>query len=150
VRHARPLALALIDIDHFKRVNDRYSHAIGDLALQELARLLGASVRHTDLVARLGGEEFVLVLVETDAESARRTCEKLRLAVAAHDWKPVHDGLALTVSIGYTADTTVDSPERMLALADRNLYVAKANGRNCVIGSGAELPARRAAGAAPR
>ena len=140
VRHGRPLTVALIDIDHFKRVNDRYSHAIGDVVLKELARLFASTIRHTDLVVRLGGEEFVMVLVETDAEAARHACEKLRIAVATHDWKRVHSGLALTVSIGYCADTTVASSERMLAVADRNLYVAKAKGRNCVIGDGRDAP----------
>jgi len=134
VRHGRPLTVALIDIDHFKRVNDRYSHAVGDVALKELARLFASAIRHTDLVARLGGEEFVMVLVETDAAAARQACEKLRLAVATHDWKRVHSGLVLTVSIGYCADTTVAGAARMLAVADRNLYVAKAKGRNCVVG----------------
>ena len=138
VRHRRPLTLALIDIDHFKRVNDRYSHAVGDAALKELARLLAATVRHTDVVVRLGGEEFVMVLVETDAEAAQLACEKLRLAIATHDWKRVHAGLSLTVSVGYCADTTVPTAERMLAIADRNLYRAKAKGRNCVVGDGGE------------
>jgi diguanylate cyclase (GGDEF)-like protein len=141
VRHGRPLTVALIDIDHFKRINDRYSHAIGDVTLKELARLFAAAVRHTDLVVRMGGEEFVLVLVETDADAARQACEKLRIAVATYDWKRVHSGLALTVSIGYCVDTTVASAERMLAVADRNLYIAKAKGRNCVVGGGgAALP----------
>ncbi len=136
VRHARPLAVALIDIDHFKRINDRYSHAIGDAALRELARRCASAVRHTDLVVRLGGEEFVLVLVETDADAAWTVCEKLRLAIATHDWKRVHSRMAMTVSIGFSADTTVASAERMLAAADRNLYVAKSRGRNCVVGDG--------------
>jgi diguanylate cyclase (GGDEF)-like protein len=134
VRHARPLAVALIDVDHFKRINDRHSHAVGDAALRELARLLERSVRQTDFIARLGGEEFVMVLVESDAHSAKVACEKLRHAVAAHDWSRVHAALALTVSIGYTADTAVAGYERMLAVADRNLYGAKARGRNCVFG----------------
>jgi diguanylate cyclase (GGDEF)-like protein len=145
-RHTRPLAVALIDVDHFKRINDRHSHAVGDAALRELARLLAASVRHTDFIARLGGEEFVMLLVETDAESARAACEKLRETVAAHDWKRVHTALALTVSIGYSADTAVPGFERMLAVADRHLYVAKARGRNCVVGTEDD----RAAGSAPR
>jgi len=144
IRHDRPLAVAIVDIDHFKRVNDRHSHAVGDAALKELARLLVATVRHTDLVARFGGEEFVLVLVETDAAAAQWACEKLRLAVATHDWRRVHSGLALTVSIGYCADTTVAGFERMLAIADRNLYVAKAQGRNCVVGAATDAAARTA------
>ena len=134
IRHDRPLAVALVDIDHFKRVNDRYSHAVGDATLKELARLLVETVRHTDLVARFGGEEFVLVLVETNAAAAQWACEKLRLAVATHDWKRVYPGLSVTISIGYCADTTVAGYERMLAIADRNLYVAKSKGRNCVVG----------------
>ncbi len=144
IRHDRPLAVAIVDIDHFKRVNDRYSHAVGDAALKELAHLLVTTVRHTDLVARFGGEEFVLVLVETDAAAAQWACEKLRLVVATHDWKRVHSGLALTVSIGYCADTTVAGFERMLAIADRNLYVAKAQGRNCVVGAASDSAARTA------
>jgi len=144
IRHDRPLAVALLDIDHFKRVNDRYSHAVGDATLKELARLLVATVRHTDLVARFGGEEFVLVLVETDAAAAQWACEKLRLAVATHDWKRVHSGLGLTVSVGYCADTTVAGFERMLAIADRNLYVAKSKGRNCVVGAAGNEAARSA------
>ncbi len=143
MRHGRPLTVALIDIDHFKRVNDRYSHAVGDVALKELARLFASAIRHTDLVARLGGEEFVMVLVETDAAAARQACEKLRLAVATHDWKRVHSGLALTVSIGYCADTTVAGAARMLAVADRNLYVAQGEGTNCVVGDRGRVKATR-------
>ena len=137
-RHARPLAVVLIDVDHFKRVNDRYSHAVGDEALKELARLLLSTVRRTDFVARLGGEEFVLMLVETDPDAAALLCEKVRTAVAAHDWKRVHSGLALTVSVGYCGDTTLPGYVRMLAMADRNLYLAKARGRNCVVGAASD------------
>jgi diguanylate cyclase (GGDEF)-like protein len=115
-------------------VNDRFSHAVGDAALRGLAKLLTSQVRHTDLVARFGGEEFVLVLVETDLAAARRVCEKLRLAVANHPWSTIHPGLALTLSIGVCADTTLPGHERMLAMADRNLYSAKAAGRNRIIG----------------
>ncbi len=136
LRHGRPLAVAIADLDHFKDVNDRHSHAVGDAALRATARLLAGQVRHTDLVARFGGEEFVVLLVETDAGAALRVCEKLRTAVAEHDWSAIQPGLALTVSIGVCADTAVTSHERMLALADRNLYLAKAAGRNRVIGSG--------------
>jgi diguanylate cyclase (GGDEF)-like protein len=134
LRHGRPLAVAIADLDLFKTVNDRFSHAVGDAALRGLAKLLTSQVRHTDLVARFGGEEFVLVLVETDLAAARRVCEKLRLAVANHPWSTIHPGLALTLSIGVCADTTLPGHERMLAMADRNLYSAKAAGRNRIIG----------------
>jgi len=140
VRHGRPLTVVLIDIDHFKRVNDRYSHAVGDAALKELGRLLASTVRHTDLVVRYGGEEFVIVLVETNAAAAQWACEKMRMTVATHDWQRVHSGLALTVSIGYSADTSVPGFDKMLAIADRNLYAAKAKGRNCVVGKAGDEP----------
>jgi diguanylate cyclase (GGDEF)-like protein len=134
LRHNRPLAVAMADLDHFKTVNDRYSHAVGDAALRAIAKLLSAQVRHTDLVARFGGEEFVIVLVETDAAAAALVCEKLRAAVAQHNWASIHPGMSLTISIGVCADTTVPAHDRMLAQADRNLYTAKAAGRNRVVG----------------
>jgi diguanylate cyclase (GGDEF)-like protein len=133
LRHGRPLAVAIADLDNFKMVNDRHSHAVGDAALRAVAQLLASQVRHTDLVARFGGEEFVLVLVETDADAAQRVCEKLRAAVERHAWEAIHPGLALTISIGVCADTTLAGHERMLACADRNLYLAKAGGRNRVV-----------------
>ena len=133
-RHGRPLAVAIADLDHFKTVNDRFSHAVGDAALRALAKLLASQVRHTDLVARFGGEEFVLVLVQSDADAALRVCEKLRVAVEQHAWENIHPGLTLTLSIGVCADTLLPGHERMLATADRNLYLAKAGGRNRVVG----------------
>ena len=134
LRHERPLAVAIADLDHFKAVNDRFSHAVGDAALRAIARLLCSQVRHTDLVARFGGEEFVIVLVQSDLDAALRVCEKLRAVVANHTWTAIHPGLALTLSIGVCADTTVAAHDRMLAMADRNLYRAKAAGRNRVVG----------------
>jgi diguanylate cyclase (GGDEF)-like protein len=134
LRHGRTLAVAMADLDHFKSVNDRFSHAVGDAALRATAKILTAQVRHTDLVARFGGEEFVIVLVETDFEAALRVCEKLRAAIANHAWTSIHPGLALTLSIGVCADTSLPTHERMLAMADRNLYCAKTAGRNRVIG----------------
>jgi diguanylate cyclase (GGDEF)-like protein len=134
LRHGHPMTVAIADLDHFKMVNDCFSHAVGDAVLRSLARLLTSQVRHTDLVARFGGEEFVLVLVQTDAEAAMRVCEKLRVAVEDHAWSSIQPGLVLTLSIGICADTSLPSHERMLAMADRNLYLAKAGGRNRVVG----------------
>ena len=134
LRHGRPLAVVMTDLDHFKLVNDRFSHAVGDAALRATAKILMSQVRHTDLVARFGGEEFVIVLVQTDHEAALHVCEKLRVAIANHVWTAIHPGLALTLSIGVCADTSLPTHERMLAMADRNLYSAKAAGRNRVVG----------------
>ena len=147
-RHGRALALAVADLDHFKRVNDEHSHAVGDAVLRTLAQLLTSHVRQTDLVARYGGEEFVLVLSETDADAARIVCEKVRTAVEQYPWSSLAPDLALTVSIGYCADTSLQSAERMLAEADAELYAAKAAGRNRVSGSGASL--RAGSGPGPR
>jgi diguanylate cyclase (GGDEF)-like protein len=133
LRHGRPLAVAMVDLDHFKAVNDRFSHAVGDAALRATAKVMTSRMRHTDLVARFGGEEFVIVLVETDAAAARQVCEQLCEAIAQFGWTSIHPGLQLTVSIGVCADTSVPSYDRMLALADRNLYSAKAAGRNRVV-----------------
>ena len=146
-RHARPLAVAVADLDHFKRVNDEHSHAVGDAVLKTLAMLLLNQVRQTDLVARYGGEEFVLVLSEADAEAARRVCEKVRSAVEQHDWHGIAPDLALTISIGFCADTAYDTAERMLAEADAELYAAKAAGRNRVSGTGTSLRDQRQAAA---
>jgi diguanylate cyclase (GGDEF)-like protein len=133
-RYGRPLAVAIADIDHFKAVNDRWTHAVGDTVLKQVANVLNAGVRHTDLVARYGGEEFVLVLVETGAEAAASVCEKVRLAIASHDWGRIAPGLAITVSIGWSADTSLPGPESMLGAADAALYRAKAAGRNRTAG----------------
>jgi diguanylate cyclase (GGDEF)-like protein len=114
----------MADLDHFKAVNDRFSHAVGDAALRATAKILAAQVRHTDLVARFGGEEFVVVLVETDAQAAQRVCEKLRQAISQYNWSSIHPSLSLTISIGY-ADTPC-RPTAHARGADRNLYTAKA------------------------
>jgi len=134
VRYGRPLAVAIADLDHFKDVNDRWTHAIGDAVLKRIAEVLTGEVRHTDLVARYGGEEFVLVLVETGAEAAAAVCEKVRSAVATHDFTGIAPGLAVTVSIGWCADTTLPGPDAMLGAADTALYRAKAAGRNRIAG----------------
>lgn len=132
-RYGRPLTVAIADLDHFKDVNDRYTHVAGDEVLKTVGRVLAASVRHTDLVARYGGEEFVLLLVETGADAAQAACEKVRLALERHDWASLRSGLAITVSVGWCADTGLADGQSMLAAADAALYRAKAAGRNRVM-----------------
>lgn len=130
----RPLWVALLDVDHFKRVNDDFSHAVGDEVLRQLGRLLRTSCRPQDLAARLGGEEFV-VLFEggADAEVAR-AAERLRLAVETFDWSTVVAGLRVTVSIGLAGAGEVGDAQALLELADRRLYAAKRGGRNRTVG----------------
>ncbi|HEX2202826.1 MAG TPA: diguanylate cyclase, partial [Longimicrobium sp.] len=133
-RFGRDLTVVMADLDHFKEVNDRFSHAAGDAVLRALGRLLRERTRGIDVVGRYGGEEFVLLLVETPPEKAERFCEKLRAAVEAHDWDAVHPGVRVTMSLGLSGDLSVESPEALLAAADAKLYEAKRAGRNRVRG----------------
>jgi diguanylate cyclase (GGDEF)-like protein len=127
-----PLSVAMLDLDHFKLVNDRHGHAVGDQVLVALADLLRAHTRATDLAARLGGEEFLLVLRDTDARAAAEVCERLRSCVQGHDWASLAPSLAVTVSIGLTSAPPYEAQTLSLR-ADAALYRAKASGRNCLI-----------------
>lgn len=135
-RHKRALSLALLDLDHFKVVNDRYGHLMGDALLAAVAHALRQSLRATDLIGRYGGEEFLVVLPETELAGARRTAEKLRRAVAEIELP--HAGLgpvrttisAGLASLGEVGGLTPHSAEALIAAADAALYRAKAAGRN--------------------
>ena len=131
-RHGHPLAVAMCDLDFFKRINDRLGHATGDVVLRTVAGLLRERCRATDLVARYGGEEFCIAFPESDSAAAVRTCEALRDAVARHDWAALHPELTVTLSIGVSDDLSLASHERLLADADMHLYRAKRDGKNRV------------------
>jgi diguanylate cyclase (GGDEF)-like protein len=128
---AQPLALAMLDIDNFKAINDRHGHLCGDRVLVAVAQLLRDNTRGADLLARVGGEEFLIVLPDMPPDRALEACERLRERICRHPWADLADGLAVTVSIGlaqappYEASTLHD-------LADRALYQAKQAGRNRV------------------
>jgi two-component system cell cycle response regulator len=129
-----PLSVAILDLDHFKRVNDTLSHSTGDTVLQEVSRLLTEATSGPMIAARIGGEEFLLVLPGMDAAEAAERCERLRLRIRAHVWEPITGTMPVTTSIGVT--TTPDgrvSSSTLLSLADRNLYVAKREGRDRVV-----------------
>jgi diguanylate cyclase (GGDEF)-like protein len=129
-----PMSAALVDIDFFKRVNDTLSHEVGDLVLQRVASLLAGHAEEPATVARLGGEEFVVVLPESGAEDAQRRCEILRRAIQDHDWAPMTGDLPVTVSVGVsTAAQPGLTAAALLSQADRNLYAAKRSGRNRVM-----------------
>jgi len=132
-RFGRDLSVAIADIDHFKGVNDHFSHAVGDEVLRRVARILGEGTRAIDVVGRWGGEEFVLLLVETSPDRAARLCEKLRAAIEAHDWPSIVPGLAVTVSLGIAGNAETADPAALLAAADARLYEAKRAGRNRVV-----------------
>ncbi|MBM3978788.1 MAG: GGDEF domain-containing protein [Planctomycetes bacterium] len=133
-RHNRPLALLALDIDKFKNLNDSLGHLCGDFVLRELAAVIRKAVRQEDLFARCGGEEFVLVLVETTTDGALLVAERLREAVAAHRFLFESTPVSLTISIGVastTGDATV-TPTTLRKAADEKLYEAKRTGRNRV------------------
>jgi diguanylate cyclase (GGDEF)-like protein len=131
-RYGHALSVVIADIDHFKRINDTFSHQIGDSVLRVVSRCLRESCRSVDCAVRYGGEEFVLVLPETAAAAAEEVCERLRKTVQHYDWEQVHQGLQVTLSIGICDDTQLGGPEQMLSTADSRLYAAKRAGRNRV------------------
>ncbi|OYU25337.1 MAG: hypothetical protein CFE41_21860 [Burkholderiales bacterium PBB2] len=132
-RFRHPLSLAMLDLDHFKAVNDRFGHKVGDAVLRQVGRLLRDHCRRADVVARYGGEEFTLLLVETPLPLASQLCDKLRQQVERFDWRSLHPDLhAITVSMGLAGNAEAHEPEALCALADGRLYSAKNEGRNCV------------------
>lgn len=134
-RSGIPLSLVIVDIDHFKQVNDTHGHESGNIALQEVARLLREGVRSSDIVCRYGGEEFVMVLPETQLPVAIEVAERIRSSIEASVIKLV-DGneLDLTASMGANVFNHTDtvSIEDFVDSADRYLYEAKQGGRNCI------------------
>jgi len=133
-RYERPLSLAMIDIDFFKKVNDTYGHAVGDEVLKAVARLYGDSVRSTDLVARYGGEEFAVMMPETVLEDALTFAEKIRSLVESAPIDTQAGPVPVTVSLGVASYpfTHVASSKELIVAADKALYRAKRNGRNQV------------------
>jgi diguanylate cyclase (GGDEF)-like protein len=132
-RYGLPLGLIAIDIDHFKNINDEYGHAAGDLALVRFAETCMAVLRPNDIFARLGGEEFVVLLPSTDGEGAIHTAERLRAALAAMTIQTDHRTISITASFGCAQmQPQASNLAALLAEADRSLYQAKRSGRNRV------------------
>ncbi len=123
-RYELTFSLCILDVDHFKRINDEYGHLEGDRVLQEVANLIDNCVRETDVVTRYGGEEFVVLMPSTDLDGANMFAERVRVAAEAK--------LKVTVSGGVAQASAADEPQTLLARADAALYRAKANGRNCI------------------
>jgi diguanylate cyclase (GGDEF)-like protein/PAS domain S-box-containing protein len=133
-RYDRPLSLLLVDVDHFKNVNDRHGHQVGDDVLQRIGGVLQSEIRKVDYAARYGGEEFVVVLPEMDAAAALGTAERLRGVIAAIALRDAEDQpFSITVSIGVAAfPDDGKTPDAMFEAADRAMYAAKNGGRNRV------------------
>lgn len=132
LRNSAPIAVLLVDIDHFKRVNDTHGHLAGDAALRAVAATLAKNLRPHDMMARYGGEEFAILLPDTDLEIAKLVAERLRKS--AEESQVQHDalGFAVTISVGIAPSRQEEALETLIAKADQALYRAKQMGRNRV------------------
>jgi len=130
VRYDQPLCVMIADLDYFKRINDNLSHAVGDEVLKRVARILRENIRKSDILARHGGEEFVILFPQTSLQQAYERCELLRRQIEGGDWHDVHPNLSVTLSIGLDDSVALGSIEKMLSAADEALYAAKRAGRN--------------------
>jgi diguanylate cyclase (GGDEF)-like protein len=134
----------VIDLDHFKNINDKYGHAAGDEALVIFAEISRTVLRNTDVLGRLGGEEFGFVLPDADLESALQIAERLRVTFAAHVFTFRGQNLRVTASIGVTElFPTEDSLEKTISRADQALYLAKDQGRNRTVAWDASMMKKR-------
>jgi diguanylate cyclase (GGDEF)-like protein len=129
-RSGSPLSLILLDIDHFKEVNDRYGHQGGDAALQWVASIAGSMLRSSSVFCRYGGEEFAIIVADATMSQAAAVAERVRAAIARSPWAP--ENLSLTISAGVAEGCTNDTPRSLVSRADQALYLAKRNGRDRV------------------
>jgi diguanylate cyclase (GGDEF)-like protein len=139
-RENQSLGVMLADVDHFKRINDRYGHGAGDAALLTVVQRISSTLRPYDLIGRYGGEEFLVIAPGCDLGLTQRLAERIRAAVNDEGVELGNDNITLTVSVGITLGTADSDPEFLVAVADSAMYQAKRNGRNRVEVS-LELPA---------
>jgi diguanylate cyclase (GGDEF)-like protein len=133
-RSARPISFLMIDIDHFKLVNDRYGHRVGDEVLKDIALLIKRHVRASDVVARYGGEEFAVALYDSEQDAALEIARRICRSTAQKRWTWIDDNLNITISIGMASYPHKDGENtELVELADRALYQAKRLGRNRVV-----------------
>jgi diguanylate cyclase (GGDEF)-like protein len=134
LRYGSPLSAVLVDIDHFKRVNDTFGHLAGDRALQAIADLFRSKLRESDLIGRFGGEEFLLILPHTELAGAEAFCHRLRDHVEKHPVQLGDQSVPITSSFGLAGlAPEINTVQKLLRVADRNLYRAKTQGRNRVV-----------------
>jgi len=134
LRHRVPLSLVILDVDHFKKVNDTYGHQAGDFVLTKLATKIAETIRTEDVFARYGGEEFVLLLRECEEDKGFIFCERIRRLIESTDFSFETKKIPVTVSLGLAtlSDAEYPGPDEMIAAADKYLYRAKQSGRNRV------------------
>ncbi len=149
LRTHRPIAFLMYDLDHFKGVNDTYGHPAGDIVLRGIAKIATATFRKIDTIGRLGGEEFLVILPDSNQEEARAAAERFRNAVATHKFVCGDQRIEITISIGVfvpDALTQTVTVQNVMDATDKALYAAKNSGRNCVVIQG--LSARNSSTAA--
>jgi len=129
-RYRRPLAVLMMDIDHFKRINDDHGHAVGDKVLVTLSSAARRTLRRADMLCRYGGEEFAALLPETDIEEARQLAERVRIAVEQLSVADVRYPISVSIGISSVRYETEHTVEPALQRADKALYLSKAGGRN--------------------
>jgi diguanylate cyclase (GGDEF)-like protein len=133
VRSGHPLSIAIIDLDDFKRINDRYTHLVGDQVLRQAAAVLAGAIRSSDELVRMGGEEFALLMPGTSAGEAVTVCDRMRQTLAHHDWDAVVSGVAVTASFGIATTGTAREVSQLVRSADEQLLKAKRTGKNRVL-----------------
>ncbi len=131
LRYKTPLSCLMIDIDHFKNINDEYGHEVGDSVLHEISQILKKSFREVDVLARWGGEEFIVLLPQTNQEGAYTSASRILKAISSHQFKPIPDK-PISVSIGVSSapDPAIKAGEDLINQADLAMYEAKIKGRN--------------------
>ncbi|MCO4320412.1 sensor domain-containing diguanylate cyclase [Aliidiomarina quisquiliarum] len=133
-RHGRPFSMLMYDLDHFKRVNDTYGHEVGDQVLVKISELVQGRMRACDMVARIGGEEFVVLLPDTELNAAKRVAEELRKSIAALNFEANGETFKITVTFGVTRYNATDrAPDDILRRVDKLMYEGKQGGRNRVV-----------------
>lgn len=130
VRYGKPFSLAIMDVDHFKSINDTYGHLEGDFVLKEIAKIISNKTRKSDVVGRWGGEEFLIIFIDSTIENAKNKCDKIRHWIELHDYGIVP---RVTASFGVAGYCNGDTIESLIARADKALYVAKETGRNKIV-----------------
>jgi diguanylate cyclase (GGDEF)-like protein len=148
VRNSRNLSLIMLDVDHFKKINDTHGHPIGDSVLIHISQLLNSAIRASDLLGRYGGEEFLLVAPECPAENAIRIAERMRLTVFNNPLVQGELTVSSTISLGVVNSSSIESPtlEALVRLVDAALYRAKTNGRNRIEVDSNQTPIPRSGG----
>ena len=132
-RYGNPFAMIMVDIDFFKSINDKYGHQAGDLVLQKMAQAIKSALRKSDIFGRIGGEEFSIVLIETERETALMTGERIRSCIEALSINTGKETIHITVSIGVTFFKEGDDISTLSKRSDEALYAAKEKGRNCLV-----------------